>query len=308
MSHKVFVVGSINMDLVSYVDKTPKKGETVSGLSFMINTGGKGANQAAASAKQLVETRFVGAIGDDGFAPLLKKSLVDNLVDVSGLVTVHNQASGTAMIIVNEGDNRIILNQGANGLLDDKLVESSLASGNVGDILLTQNEINQNVVYRSIRLAKEKGMVTIHNPAPAHMIPLEIRPSIDYLILNETEAEVIFELDMSKIVDYKELAKVFHKHYFSNVILTLGKQGVVAFFEDKIFKLDAKKIPIVDTTAAGDTFVGVFAAYLLIEHNQVAALEKANTAAGLTCTKKGAMMSIPSKEELNHFIENDYQV
>ena len=119
---------------------------------------------------------------------------------------------------------------------------------------------------------------------------------------------MIFELDMSKISDYKELAKIFHKHHYSNVIITLGNQGVVAFFDDKMVKLDAKKIPIVDTTAAGDTFVGVFAAYLLLEHNQVAALEKANAAAGLTCTKKGAMMSIPSKEELNLFIENNYQV
>ena len=305
MGHKVFVVGSLNMDLVSYVDKIPQKGETISGSSFMINPGGKGANQAVASAKQLVGTHFIGAIGDDDFGRMLKKSLVDNLVNVTGLRQLPHQMSGTAMIIVSEGDNRIILNQGANGLLDETFVESSLARGNDGDILLTQNEINQNVVYRSIQIAKEKGLITIHNPAPAHTIPHDIRPLIDYLILNETEAEMIFETKVSKFNDLNQLAQVFSSHHFKNVILTLGDQGVVAYFEGKVVKLKAKKIQVVDTTAAGDTFVGVFAAALLNENNHLIALEKANAAAALTCTKKGAMMSIPSHEEIQRFIENE---
>ena len=298
---KVFVLGSINMDMVITSPYIPQSGETLTGSNFFLNPGGKGANQAVACAKQNVETSMIACVGNDTFGNELFDKLKNTYkVNCDDVLKIDNVPTGVAMIIVCNHDNRIILDCGTNHKLTNNQIDKALEKANKGDIFVTQLENNLDAILYGIKKAKEKEMITIFNPAPAINLEKDIFKYVDYLIVNESEFEIISgikpELDGSY---YKCLNLLQAK----NMIVTLGSKGSVFIDKDKIERIASYKIEAVDTTAAGDTYVGVLASQLAKNKNIKESLEYASAASALTCLKQGAQQSIPYEIDVKKFMK-----
>jgi ribokinase len=292
------VVGSINMDLILNMKKVPETGENVLGTSYGYANGGKGANQAVAAAKQNVITHLIGNVGNDIFGKDLINNLTTYKVDTTYLGKLDNTPTGVAMIIIHNNDNRIILDGGANHKVAYAQIDEALDAAEENDIFITQLENNIDAVMYGLKKAKENNMITIFNPAPAKILDSEIYSYIDYLILNETECEILSGLYPK---DDHTINEVYSKLGVKNLIITLGSKGSLLVKENEIVKINPNKVNAVDTTAAGDTYVGVFASQLLKGENEIDALNYASIASSLTCLKEGAQQSIPyEKEVLEH--------
>lgn len=291
----VFVLGSLNTDLVIKSPYMPKSGETLTGSDFKINFGGKGANQAVACGKMGAKVYMGGVVGNDVFG----KNMLDNLksfnVNTDNIRTAQTN-TGTAVIIVIEGDNRIILDGGANSRLTIEDTKALLKNANEGDIFIAQLENPIDVVGESLKLAKEKGLFVILNPAPANKNIKKYLPYVDLFIPNESELE-LFTTSGSTKDRVKELN-------LPNVLVTLGGKGQYYYSKEKEFTNGTIKIKPVDTTAAGDTFCGALAYKLSIGEEIEKAVNFAGVVASLTCTKEGAQNSIPTIDQVNEFIEN----
>lgn len=295
----IFVLGSINMDLVINSPYMPKAGETVTGSGFMTNPGGKGANQAAACGKMGCCVYMAGCVGDDVFG----KNLIDNLksynVDCGYIRTVKNTPSGIAVIVVAENDNRIILSRGANACVNQGDVDRMLEKASAGDIFMAQLEIPIETVVYGIKKAKEKGLITILNPAPANKACAPALGYADIFMPNESELEL---LGGSPDIDVS--AKNLFKMGVKTLIVTLGSKGSVIINADKKEYVKSFKVKAVDTTAAGDTFCGTVAAGLSKGEGIISAMKTASAASAICVTKKGAQVSIPAYAEVQEFIKN----
>ena len=284
---KIFVVGSINTDLVINAPYMPQRGETLTGGGFFTARGGKGANQAVAAARLGGQVYMCGCVGDDAFGQEAAASLQEAGVDTSFVRVVDKTPTGTAVIVVVDGDNQIILDKGANERLTEADIDKALEGALAGDIYLTQLENPIAVVGYGLRKAKEKGMFVVLNPAPANKEILPFLPYCDLVIPNETEMEI--------------LTKSTFKISGRTVIETLGAQGYRIYSQSGEKDYPCIKVKAVDTTAAGDTFCGGVCAKL----SQGVALEEAaafgSKAASIACTRKGAQPSIPTKEEVENF-------
>ena len=284
----IFITGSINTDLVITTPYIPKKGETLTGSNFFSAHGGKGANQAVACSKLGGKVFMCGCVGNDTFGQNAIKSLKNAGVDITNVKIVKEQPTGTAIIIVENGDNRIILDKGANNCLSKTDIDNFLSNAKSGDYYLTQLENPIDIIGYGIKKAKEKGLIVVLNPAPANADILPYLQYCDYVIPNETETEILG-------------GKENLKKYIKNIIITLGSKGYEITNEniDKIYP--CIKVKAVDTTSAGDTFCGG----LLASLSQNISLEEsaifASKAASIACTKKGAQPSIPTKEEVINF-------
>ena len=296
---KIYVLGSINMDMVITTPYIPAEGETLTGSNFFLNGGGKGANQAVAAAKQNVKTYLIGNVGNDIFGKDLINNLSDYTVDTTYLHKLNEIPTGVAMIIIHNNDNRIILDGGANHKITYSQIHEALKTAEENDIFITQLENNMNAVAYGLIMAKEHKMITIFNPAPAKEINKELYNYIDYLILNETECEILSELYPS---DESSIRKVYEKLGVNNLIITLGSKGSLLVKKDKIIKINPNKVDAVDTTAAGDTYVGVFASQLVKGKTEVDSLNYASIASSLTCLKEGAQQSIPFENEVLEYL------
>ncbi len=296
---KIYVLGSINMDMVITTPYIPAEGETLSGSNFFLNGGGKGANQAVAAAKQNVKTHLIGNVGNDIFGKDLINNLINYNVDTTYLSKLNNVPTGVAMIIIHNNDNRIILDGGANHKVTYSQIDDALKTAEENDIFITQLENNMNAVAYGLIMAKEHKMITIFNPAPAKEINKELYNYIDYLILNETECEILSGLYPS---DESSIRKVYEKLGVNNLIITLGSKGSLLVKKDEIIKISPNKVDAVDTTAAGDTYVGVFASQLVKGKTEVDALNYASIASSLTCLKEGAQQSIPFENEVLEYL------
>lgn len=293
---KVFIVGSINMDLVIASDRLPLMGETIHGRDFFTNPGGKGANQAVAVQKSGGDARFCACVGNDDFGDILIGGLKACGVDTR-FVTRENAPSGVAVITVVDGDNCIVLGAGANAHMDISKAERCLCEADAGDILLVQLEIDSDAVLFALRRAKEKGMTTILNPAPAKGFRAEFLPYVDYLVPNETEtAELSGRENFEEAVDAL-CGKV------KTLIVTLGGQGCLYCKGGERIRIPCPKVRAVDTTAAGDTFCGALAARLSAGEDERAAVSYALAAASLAVTKQGAQQSIPFERKVREFLE-----
>lgn len=285
------------MDLVAKTKKLPQIGETVLGESLLEKPGGKGANQAVSAAKLGADTWMLGKIGKDKFGQELKKSLKDHNVNLDYLYESEKYKSGTAVINVDQkGQNTIIVIPGANGKLSFSDVEKVKNKISRIDYILLQMEIPLETVFKTTKMAAEKGIKVILDPAPANKIPDDVFSKIDVLTPNITEAEQILGINLSKN-NYKKAANLLRKKGIKIVILTLGEKGVYVKSENEEFFLNGKKVKSIDTTAAGDCFAGAFAASYN-ENNLREAVEFANAAAALSTTKMGAQNSIPAKKEV----------
>lgn len=294
---KIFIVGSINMDLVVTAPVMPKKGETVSGKGFMTNPGGKGANQAVAAAKLGGEAYMVGCVGA-AFGDDLIGALHQYGVHTDYVRRAESVSSGIAMIVVSEGDNRIILDSGANATTDEALVDTAFADAAAGDFLICQLEIPLKTVAYALKKAKSSGMVTVLNPAPAIPLQGELFGFCDYLIPNQSEAEFYTGVYPTDRESAERCARIFSQMGVKNVVITLGENGSCLVGEGGYEKAEAVKVAAVDTTAAGDTYIGALVSQLSAGKNLKSAMQFASRAAAITVTRRGAQQAVPTRSEV----------
>lgn len=304
----VTVLGSINMDVVTLVKNHPITGETVKGWGTDYFCGGKGANQAVAAHLAGGNVTFIGAVGNDIFA----KKIMENFDNI-GLSTKHilykNTNSGLAFITVNsQGDNNIVLSEGANAELSIKDVMGLQSIIDCSDILLLQNEIPWNTSSYAIEKAHEKGIKIILNPAPASNFDKKVLLLIDVLILNENEAEFLTGIDVHDFHSAKEAIKELIHYGVKEVILTLGVKGSIYLNKNgELVYTQSFKVKVADTTGAGDTFIGAFAAQIAAKETIKDSLKFATAAAAIAVMNKGAQLSIPRRNEINKFLQSDYE-
>ncbi|MBO4217074.1 MAG: ribokinase [Clostridia bacterium] len=283
---KIFVIGSINSDLVITAPYMPEQGETITGGGFFTAHGGKGANQATAAARLGGQVVMCGAVGDDAFGAEYIESMKKDGIDVSFVKKVKGVPTGTAVIVVTDGDNRIIVDRGANDSLCKSDVDGTLSKAESGDILLLQLEIPLETVEYAVNKANMIGMTVILNPAPANRDASVLMPLCDIVIPNETETEIFGG------------AAALEKRVRKTLIITLGSDGFKLCENGKTVHFNGHKVKAVDTTAAGDTFCGALAARLAAGENLDDAAEFANRAAAIACTKMGAQPSVPTYGEV----------
>lgn len=303
--NRISVIGSLNMDLVFQTDRLPLAGETIAGKNFNLIPGGKGANQALAAAKAGAETRLFGCVGEDEFGDVLLKSLLEAKVDISHIKKVTAVHSGVASIILEgSGENRIIVIPGANDLVDADYIDKHWESIQNSALLILQHEIPIQTCQYVIQRASESSVPVLLNPAPFHSISDEILRKVDYLVLNETELHGLLHRKITSIDDVLEAGKLINQKGVKHVLITLGSDGAVLVTDDEWFHHPAYSVEVVDTTAAGDTFVGNFASAIIKGYELNRAIKIASAAAALAVTKIGAQSSIPCSEETQLFIEN----
>lgn len=299
--NKIYVLGSLNMDLVISTDVIPKQGETVSGKDFFINSGGKGANQAVQAAKLLENVIMIGAIGKDIYGASLKETLTSYGVDTKKVKELDNTSSGVAVITRYEADNRIIINAGANAYvsLDDVIKH---LDGDEGDLLVVQFEIPFKTTEYALKKAKKRGMITICNPAPYNDEVKKMFPYIDYLVVNQTETELMTGIYPNNDVDVKRVYEIVKKKGVKHLLVSLGSKGASLIKDDIYYYSPAFKINAVDTTGAGDAFIGAFSRCLV---NKIYGQEKlrfCNATSALVCMKAGAQQSMPTLAEVLNFL------
>lgn len=302
----IVVVGSLNADLVQRVDRIPRPGETLIGSELTIIPGGKGANQAFAAALLGGTVAMVGRVGNDPFGPTLVENLQKAHVDVSR-VQVTSGATGTAAIFVlPSGENIIILSPGANGSLTPEIAAPLLDSLGPASILLTQLEVPLSTTAASLQLARNRGAITILDPAPAQTLPPDLLALVDFLTPNQTEAALLLEAkrEVESYEAAEHAAIDLRRRGPANVILKLGPLGVVIASSAGTVRVPSFPVAAVDSTAAGDTFNGAFAVALAERKPLEEAARFANAAAALSVTRQGAQSSIPTRAEVDAFLSS----
>jgi ribokinase len=300
----IVVIGSINMDLVLRVPRMPLPGETLTGGAFQTIPGGKGANQAVACARLSrgavngQPVAMVGCLGDDPFGQTLRAALVADGIDVSHVTTLPGVASGIASILVDaSGQNSIVIAGGANDLLSPAHIDAALPLIARASIVVLQLETPPDTVRHAIAVAHGLGKTVVLNPAPAAILPAAVLAHVDYLIPNEIEAAMLLGREPGTD-DHACSAAALQALGCRNVIVTLGAQGVHAAFAGGSDAFPARAVQAVDTTAAGDTFIGGFVAALAAGRDPAAAIDLGQRAAAIGVTRHGAQTSIPYLHEL----------
>ena len=246
---KIFIVGSINMDLVIKAPIMPDNGVTLTGSDFMMNPGGKGANQAVAVSKLGGNSYMVGCLGD-AFSRDLKETLEEYKVNTDYIIKKDNVSSGIAVIVIVDGDNRIILDSGSNALVDKEAVDNAFKDAKEGDYCICQLEIPQETVKYAFSKAKELKMNTILNPAPAAKLIDGILNNTDYFIPNENETEMYTGIKPDTKENRVKAIKKLNEMGVKNVIITLGTNGSCTIENNEYVHVDSYKVKAVDTTAA----------------------------------------------------------
>lgn len=286
---KITVIGSINMDLVTITKRMPLQGETVVGETFRLIPGGKGANQAVAAARLGADVQMIGAVGTDAFGTELLQHLAKEGIIVDDVKPVTDTETGIATIIISEGDNRIIVVPGANHALRPDDLERWEEKIATSDVCLLQLEIPLSVVERAVSIAKRNGVRVILNPAPAQPLPDTLLDQVDFLTPNEHERDIV-------------LAGRPLKQWAHKLIVTEGKRGVSFQRNGEQVLIPGFRVPVVDTTGAGDTFNGALAVALSKGMELEEACRYANAAAALSVTKLGAQTGMPTDRELESFL------
>ncbi|MDF3161350.1 MULTISPECIES: ribokinase [Pseudomonas] len=303
MPAKVVVVGSLNMDLVTRASRLPRGGETLVGQSFATVPGGKGANQAVAAARLGADVAMIGCVGSDAYGAQLRDALLVEGIDCQAVNEVEG-SSGVALIVVDDSSqNAIVIVAGSNGQLTPASLLAFDAVLQAAEVIVCQLEVPMDTVGYALKRARALGKTVILNPAPASgPLPADWYAAIDYLIPNESEASALSGVP----VDSLDAAKVAATHLLNagagKVIVTLGSQGAL-FADGQGFEhLPAPKVQAVDTTAAGDTFVGGFAAALANGQGEAEAIRFGQVAAALSVTRAGAQPSIPTLHDVQGFV------
>jgi ribokinase len=297
----ILVVGSLNADLVVRAPRFPKPGETISGEDLQIITGGKGANQAVAAARQGAAVAMVGSVGKDSFGPELSGNLKRNRVDISHVQVDPQSATGTAIIVVDaNGQNSIVLSPGGNGKVSPADVEDISFAGY--KLLLLQLEIPIETVRAAARRAKGIGVRVLLNPAPADSLPEELISLPDFLLPNESELSLLADQPVTDPASAEKAARVLLERGAQTMIVTLGANGALIVSREMTKHVPSFPVKAVDTTAAGDAFIGGFASALLQNRPLEAAVRYGCACGALAATKFGAQPSLPTREEVERFM------
>ena len=301
---KIVVIGSLNMDLVVNTKYMPKIGETIIGLDFKQIHGGKGANQAVAIARLGGNVSMIGKVGNDNFGENLLEALKEDKVESNHIMKENVSATGIALITVDEeANNSIVVIPGANYKVTKEEINEKLELIGEVNVMLTQLEIPIDVVKYSLKRAKEKGIYTILNPAPAQLLDDEIIAHVDLLVPNETELQILSGIEIQNEEDLLAACSKLIKKGVKELIVTLGDKGSIYFTENDYKKFIAYKIKAVDTTAAGDSFVGAIAVALTNNFEIEKAIDFASKVGALTVSKHGAQSSLPFLQEVMNFEE-----
>ena len=299
MSGHICVVGSLNIDIAARVERMPAPGETIGGFDMKIHPGGKGGNQAVAAARMGGSVSIIGAVGNDDFGRMRKGWLESEGVDTS-LVRVDGSApTGTALITVDgSGQNSIIVIPGANGAIMPEHIEAARRRIASSALLICQLEIPVDAVSAAIRIAAGSGTPVLLNPAPARPLERDLLSSVDYLVPNEIEAGQMSGIEVTDADSAVAAAEKFHAMGMRNVIITMGSRGAMLSHEGRVRHWNAHNVKAVDTTAAGDSFIGAFAASLMEGRSPEEAVEVAIFASAITVTRHGAQSSLPLRAEV----------
>lgn len=304
MKKNVLVIGSINVDYVIHTDRLPTLGETITGNDFAMNFGGKGANQAIAVAKSGCKVKMLGVVGTDLSGSLAKKNLEAFGVDVSS-VTEEDAPTGAAVITVCGGDNHIILDVGANAYVTPELVEAESELFDWADIVVMQYEIPVESVLYAAGLAKEKNCTVIVNPAPVKEVSGDLYKYVDWIVPNEFEAQLITGKEQKNDKDAEKAMSALRDMGCKNAIITLGKRGCAYHDEDSVEYAGIFDVKRVDTTSAGDSFIGGFCSALCDGNSIADSIYYASAVSSITIGRAGASVSIPTADEVKEFLKNN---
>ncbi|HEY5561333.1 MAG TPA: ribokinase [Clostridiaceae bacterium] len=294
----ILVIGSLNMDLIIESERNPKPGETIRGTNFYIMPGGKGNNQGVAIGRLGGKITFAGCLGEDEYGRLLAENLKNNNVDISGVIRT-NTPTGTALINVFNGQNTIILYSGANSKCSHENLLGLEELIKRSKILLMQLEIPMETVEWAIDKAKEMDTKVILNPAPASVLKDELYKKIDILIPNEIEARDLLSLDDK--TSYEELLNIFINKGVNKVIITLGSEGVIYSEGENVYNKPAYKVKAIDSTGAGDAFIGGLCTSISKGKSFEEAIDYASRVAAIKVTRFGAQEALPREEEVEAF-------
>lgn len=301
--NKLIVLGSTNIDHILNVPHFLAPGETLSSHDYQVALGGKGANQAVAAARAGANIQFITTLGNDAFGKEALEQFKDDGIDVTHIDMIENEKTGVALIFVNkEGENMIGIHAGANAYLTTDRLNSKLAAIESASALLMQLEIPLETIDAATDFAKQHNVLTILNPAPAQPLSDELLGKIDIITPNETEAELLTGIKVDSTANAQRASEALHNKGIATVIITMGKEGAWVSQENQGRLISGFQVKAIDTIAAGDTFNGVLATTLLSGNDLESAVIKANAAAALAVTKKGAQPSVPWADEIENFL------
>jgi len=300
VSHsRIIVLGSINMDVVVTAPRHPQLGETVFGDDFHFVPGGKGSNQAVAAKRLGADVMLIGRLGRDAFGTSLQAFLQSEAIDMRSVTSEENVATGTALITVSHtSENTIVVVSGANARLTD--ADVSTIEITQDDIVISQFEVSQKAIYKLFQRARAVGATTILNPAPAVAFIDGLLPLVSFLVLNETELALLTQTPRTDDIDgllrtARSLQAVSHQ----SIVITIGARGALYLKDDEAYHIPSPIVEAVDTTGAGDCFVGALAVALSEKKQIDAALAFANCAASISVQRLGAAPSLPKRQELD---------
>ena len=302
--NKICILGSINMDMVVSVDKMPLVGETIFSENFKLAHGGKGANQAVASQRLGSEVYMISKVGKDAYGLQILNSLEKENINIANIFKDDVNPTGTAIITVNsEGNNSIIVVAGANMTLSLDEIGKCKDVITSSDIIVAQFETPIEVTMEAFKFAKENGVITILNPAPAKEIPNELLKYTDIIVPNETEATTLTGVDVKDLESAKQAANVFLNNSVKYVIITLGDKGAAVISKEDGVLIPAYRVNAIDSTAAGDSFIGAISTKLKKSDLNIMSLVEAvkfgNKVSAIAVQREGAQPSIPFLKEIN---------
>lgn len=299
---KICVVGSVNMDVVTYVDHIPRPGQTVFGERLVEMAGGKGANQAVAVAKQEKDVALIGTVGSDRHGEMLLEGLENFNVDTTSMKKIQGIDSGkTSIVVENSGENFIIYLEGANGQLDKDYVRTEILKQLDCKVLLVQLESPYDVVLGAMKTAREQGITVILDPAPSRNVTDELLSYAHIVLPNEEEAKDITGIVIEDELSAQAAAAIFRKKGVAKGVLKIGSRGSYVFDEGSITFVEPIQVEAVDSVGAGDCFAGAFASAYVDDLSITEAARHANLVAALKVTQPGAQDGIPTLNEVKAF-------
>jgi ribokinase len=303
MKTKILLLGSSNVDLILKVPRFHNPGETIMAEDLVTVFGGKGANQAIAAKRLGGKVGFITKLGDDHYGQTYRWFLTKNGLNPKGILKDKERPTGIALIELNpNGENRIIVSAGANGSISENELKKLSPSWKGIHVFVTQLEIPLPAVHMGLKMAKDQGALTLLNPSPPVQLSPDIFSCVDFLVPNEWEAQLLTGIRMRGKEDIRKMGERLLDMGVKNVVITLGPQGLFFNNENDEIWMDAFRVRAVDTTAAGDAFMGALACGLSQKWPIREVLRFANGAGALATTKLGAQPSLPSRKEVETFI------
>ncbi|MDR0697713.1 MAG: ribokinase [Tannerella sp.] len=297
--NKIVIIGSSNTDMVIKAERLPVPGETIIGGEFLMNPGGKGANQAVAISRMGGKVSFITKTGNDLFGRQSIELYKSENIGTKHIFSDAENPSGVALISVDaHGENCILVAPGANGTLSVKDIEKARPEIEAADLLLMQLEIPMETVEYAAKMAAARGVKVILNPAPAQLLSSELFKNLYIITPNKTEAEILSGVEVTDWKSAKTASDIISAKGVDLVVITLGSKGAFIKEGNQYYEIDAEKVEAVDTTAAGDTFCGTLCVGLSEGMNIVDAVKMACKASAITVTRMGAQASIPFRYEI----------